>query len=269
MRIEISHETVYRYAAPGNYSIQYLRLTPESGPGQTVKAWAIDAPARTNPWRDAFGNLVHVLVVDRLHGEVRIRALGRVETRDTSGVLPDDGGLIRPAVYRRQTALTRPDVALAEFAAGYRAALGRNPLDALHALMAGVREAVDYQPGETDATSTAAEAFAAGRGVCQDHAHVFLGAARALGLAARYVSGYLSAGGGDDEPYEASHAWAEVLVDDLGWVGFDCANRTSPTEAYVRVAVGLDYLDAAPIRGFRRGGGAEEMAVRVRVGAGQ
>jgi transglutaminase-like putative cysteine protease len=100
--------------------------------------------------------------------------------------------------------------------------------------------------------------------VCQDLAHIFLATARRLGVPARYVSGHLVRADGLCEQ-EAGHAWAVALVPGLGWVGFDPANGICPTDAYVRVAVGLDYLDAAPVRGARQGGGEETMDVRLNV----
>jgi transglutaminase-like putative cysteine protease len=127
-----------------------------------------------------------------------------------------------------------------------------------------VRDRLDYRPGATDATTTATAALAQGYGVCQDHSHVFIAAARFLGIPARYVSGYLWTGV-DDRPYDASHAWTEAHVPGLGWVGFDAANRICPTENYVRVAVGLDYDAAAPVRGLRRGPAEESLDVEVHV----
>jgi transglutaminase-like putative cysteine protease len=125
--------------------------------------------------------------------------------------------------------------------------------------MLAIRERVDYVVGVTSSATTAAEALAQGRGVCQDHAQVFAAAARCLGHPARYVSGYLWTEAGTSD---ANHAWAEAHVDGLGWVGFDPAN---PTEAYVRVAIGLDYLEAAPVRGVRRGVAEETLDVAVDV----
>jgi transglutaminase-like putative cysteine protease len=137
----------------------------------------------------------------------------------------------------------------------------------LHALMHGVRDRMAYRAGTTDSQTSAAEALASGVGVCQDHAHLFIAAARALDVPARYVGGYLWTGD-DDAEYEASHAWAEAYVDDLGWVGFDPANRLCPTENYIRVGIGLDYWTAAPVRGIRRGVADEALSVRVQVRLG-
>jgi transglutaminase-like putative cysteine protease len=131
-----------------------------------------------------------------------------------------------------------------------------------------IRDAIDYKTGESHVLTTAAEALANGFGVCQDHTHVFISCARTLEIPARYVSGYLLHTDTGEES-EASHAWAEAWVPGLGWVGFDVANNTCPNDHYVRIGVGLDYQEAAPIRGVRRGGGEESMTVRVRVSQAQ
>ena len=110
---------------------------------------------------------------------------------------------------------------------------------------------------------SAEEALAAGHGVCQDHAQIFIGAARLLGFPARYVSGYLFMENNVEQ--EASHGWAEAYVDGLGWVGFDVANGISPDERYIRVATGLDYKEAAPVSGMRFGDGGEAMTVTLQV----
>ena len=263
MLIQIQHETVYSYSEPQNHSVQYLRLTPPSVAGQDVRRWRLDGPGKMPEWRDAFGNLVHVLVVDQPHQEVTVRSLGEVKTSDTKGVTPIDGDSLPSAAYLRGSNLTEPAAEIGDFCAGHRAAVDADRLDGLHRLMTAVRDAMDYRKGVSDATTTAAEALAAGSGVCQDHAHVFIACVRLLGVPARYVSGYLVSS--DSEEQEASHAWADAFVPDLGWVGFDVANRVCPTDAYVRMAVGLDYLDAAPIRGLRLGGGDEDLTVSVTV----
>ena len=122
--------------------------------------------------------------------------------------------------------------------------------------MGAIRDRLRFDVNATDTGTSAIDAFSHGHGVCQDFAHVFIAAARHLGIPARYVGGYLYRADRPDGQ-EAGHAWAEALVDDLGWVGFDPANDISPTEAYVRVAMGLDYLGAAPVRGTRYGGAGE------------
>src|SRR5258707_7498830 len=121
---------------------------------------------------------------------------------------------------------------------------------------------MEYDTNPTYATTTAAEAFALKRGVCQDLTHIFIAAARELGLPARYVGGYFHRNDGVTRQ-QAGHAWAEVFIPSFGWVAFDPANGICATDAHVRVAVGLDYLGAAPVRGTRYGGGVETLAVSV------
>ena len=127
--------------------------------------------------------------------------------------------------------------------------------------MHGLSEKMPYTPGITSVESTAAEAFAGGAGVCQDHTHAFLACARSLGVPARYVSGYLYS---DDSEHLASHAWAEAWIDGL-WYCFDITNGMSRPQRHLKLAIGLDYLDACPVRGMRRGGGSEQMHARVYV----
>ena len=174
-------------------------------------------------------------------------------------------GIPREA-YLNDTAPTRVDAALAELARTADGASGA--LDAAHRLSAAVANAIAYKPGATRAHTTAAEALALGEGVCQDHAHALIALARRADLPARYVSGYLMSGG-DGSPGEAAHAWAEIWVQGLGWIGFDPANACCPDDRYIRLGSGLDAQDAAPIRGTARGPGAEILDVSVAVQAVQ
>ena len=129
--------------------------------------------------------------------------------------------------------------------------------------MGAVAGRVRYTPGTTGIETSAEEALRLGVGVCQDHSHVFIAGARAMGFPARYVSGYLMM---DDRVEQAaSHAWAEAHVPGLGWVAFDAANGISPDERYVRVATGCDYRDAAPVSGIRLGRAQEQLAVTITV----
>ncbi len=265
MRIQIHQETAYRYEAAANYSMQMLRLRPLDSGCQKVLSWRFTPPSfgTVTESRDAYGNVLQTLYIERLHSEITLTVHGEVETKDTGGVLEGTYEPFPPVFFLRQTELSAPDDKIRALSEAARTVSDGTPLDLAHRLMDAVRDAVDYRIGETHAATTAAEALAHGYGVCQDHTHVFISAARHAGLPARYVSGYLWVEG--DAEYEASHAWAEAYIDGLGWVGFDVANRTCPTAAHVRVACGLDYLETAPIRGLRRGGGEETMEVRLKV----
>jgi transglutaminase-like putative cysteine protease len=264
MRLVITHETVYRYAQPVNYSIQHIRLTPLSDASQTILNWRLDCPARTYEQTDTFGNIMHVLVIDSAHQEIRIQVTGEAETTDNLGVLADGADVLPREVFRRPTPLTAPDAAIRNFSRPLSASFEKDALDGLHALSRAVGEAIEYRGGATDVESTAAEVLAQGFGVCQDQTHLFLAAARLLGAPARYVSGYVHVEN-VDEVQTASHAWAAAWVADLGWVSFDVTNAVCPTDAHLRLAVGLDYLGCAPLRGIRRGGGDETMRVEVEV----
>lgn len=268
MKLTIAHETHYRFGEPANHSIQYLRQTPRQDPCQRVVEWRLETRGQLTPWTDGFDNTVHAITTDEPHDEIKVVVEGMVETVDTAGVLPPKDGL-PPPIFLRETRFTRTGDGVHALAAPFRDQLDREGgLAALHAMLAAIAGEVTYQPGVTTVDTDAEHAVATGAGVCQDHAHIFIAGARVLGIPARYVSGYVLAGSGNDS-HLASHAWAEAFVDDLGWVSFDPANRQSATDAYVRLAIGFDYESAAPVRGHRIGGGFEEMSVRVEVNQAQ
>jgi transglutaminase-like putative cysteine protease len=262
MLISIRHTTRYSYAEPVSYTVQSLRLTPSSFDGQRVLDWQVRAAGANAPLqlKDGFGNTVHLITINARHEELVIEAGGTVETADRNGVVAGLGDAAPPRVYLKETTQTRPDAAIRALAATVQ---GKDLLGRLHALVGAVRDRVDYVPGVTDAHTGAAEALADGKGVCQDHAHIFIAAARTLGVPARYITGYLVLG--QQSTSQAHHAWAEAWVEGLGWVGFDVANRVCPTERYVRLAAGLDAGYAAPIVGSRRGGSTEKLDVSVQV----
>jgi transglutaminase-like putative cysteine protease len=189
---------------------------------------------------------------------------GEVETRDTQGIVRGTVERFPPSLYLRATALTTPDADICAFAAASRDAEDGNVLNLLHHMLERLHDDMVYDTDPTQVATTAAQAFALKRGVCQDLTHIFIAAARSLAIPARYVGGYFRRDDGVDEQ-GAGHAWAEAFVPELGWVAFDPANGLCATDAHVRVAVGLDYLGAAPLRGTRYGGGGEVMSVKVRV----
>jgi transglutaminase-like putative cysteine protease len=266
MRLRISHLTNYRYETPAASVIQMLRLTPRNHDGQYVARWRIDVSAdcRLDQHEDAFGNVIHSFTADGPFDELSVLVEGEIETRDTQGIVRGAVERFPPSLFLRETALTSPDERLAAFAAGCRAPGGDNVLALLHRVLERLHREIKYATDPTHAATTAAEAFALKCGVCQDLTHIFIAASRSLGVPARYVGGYFHRHDGVTEQ-DAGHAWAEAFVPDLGWVGFDAANGICATDAHVRVAVGLDYLGAAPLRGTRYGGTGEGMAVKVRV----
>jgi transglutaminase-like putative cysteine protease len=260
MRVRIAHRTSYAYDAPASQVVQALRLTPRDHEAQHVRSWRIDidVDGYLRAGTDPYGNALHMFYADGPLTGITITVSGEVDISDSAGVVRGAAETLDPQVYLRATPLTTPDRGLADLAA--RCAQP-STVDALHALMLDIHGRMVFDPDATHAATTASAALAAGRGVCQDFAHMFITAARLMGVPARYVSGHLAR----DETHgqEAAHAWAEALVPDLGWVAFDPANGVCTTERHVRIAVGADYLAAAPVRGARRGGGVETLAVEV------
>jgi transglutaminase-like putative cysteine protease len=262
MRITVEHVTRYRYDDEASYAIQSLRLTPGSYDGHKVVDWSIESrPAgQMLASRDGFGNTVHLLTIDTPHRDIEIVARGHVDVEDTHGIVRGGQEPVPLRVFLRRTELTTASPEIESLA---RSIPPAEPIVWLHGLMNEIRARVDYRTGVTSSETTAAEALTHGFGVCQDHAHIFIAACRALGYPARYVTGYLLTTGEHAEA--AHHAWAEAHVDSLGWVGFDIANSICPSDRYVRIASGLDARYAAPVRGTRRGAAAETLEVEVRV----
>ncbi|MEO0499978.1 MAG: transglutaminase family protein [Pseudomonadota bacterium] len=261
MRITVDHRTTYRYDTRPRRVMQLLRLTPVGFEGQTVGDWSIDlnCDAALIEKRDAHCNVVHLMTVEDVPEEVVITARGTVDRENTNGVVAGLDEMLPPLVYLQDSELTRANAKICAFAEdviGNRT----DPLERAHALLAGLYDHMTFSPGTTDVTTTAADAFDRGTGVCQDLSHLFCATARAASIPARYVSGHLYRQDGQNDQ-EAAHAWAEAWVDGLGWVSFDPAHGISTDEHYVRLAVGMDYLQAAPVVGTRAGGGMETLTV--------
>ena len=263
MLLHIRHETVYRYEQPVKQSVQSLRLTPRRDQRQRTLNWQVLAPGRRTEQVDGHGNVTHLLTVDEPHQEIRLVVSGAVDVPD-AGPFNGERGTISPLAYLATTPLTAADERIRALALRHLPKLpdGGEPLATL---ANAVCEAVSYRPGATTVSDTAISALGRGEGVCQDQTHVFIAACRAAGVPARYVSGYLHAGERSDI---ASHAWADVWIEHSGaWYGIDVTHAAPVGGHHCRLAVGRDYLDAAPVRGVRRGGGHETLEVSVLVAA--
>ena len=260
MQLFIRHVTRYRYERPVKYSVQSLHLTPRRDPSQRSLAWSISAPGRRLEQVDAYGNIAHLLTIEEPHREISIVVAGVVETADSEA--RQDEGPLSPLAYLAPTKLTAANEEIKSFAQTALASVVE-PRARARVLAEAVSGAVRYKSGSTDVYDTAAAAFKNGAGVCQDHAHVYIASARSLGMPARYVSGYIYTG---DANEAASHAWVDVwLGSDIGWQSMDVTHNRPAVRTYCRLAVGRDYLDAAPVRGVRQGGGGEVMEANVTV----
>lgn len=264
MRLHVSHLTTYQYDKPVHYALQQVRLTPTSQESQRVVTWnlTVEGGRKQLEFEDQHHNRVTLISIEEDQSAISIRCTGEVETTNQNGIVGQQHGYAPLWYFKRPTALTRPGPrthALVE-------PLGcdaRDDVTRLHALSRLVANTVSYEKGKTGTGTTAEDALRAGYGVCQDHAHVFVTAARLLGFPARYVSGYLMMKTAVEQ--DASHSWAEAWIANVGWTSFDVSNGISPDEHYVRVATGLDYRDAAPTSGIRIGDAQESLTVAVRV----
>lgn len=260
MRIRVEYTTTYDYSSLASDVVQLLRIEPQPSASQHILHWRLDTDTDGHLRRgeDVFGNITHMFYADAPLRRLTLHVSGEVDTEETHGIIVDTENL-PAAVFLRQTPLTQPDEAIKAFAAG---CVEDSRLNTLHKLNTSLYDLMTFDADVTHTHTDAVHAFTLKAGVCQDYSHLFCAAARHLGIPARYVSGHLvRADGLITQP--AGHAWAEAHIEGLGWVGFDPTNGISTTQAHLRVAIGPDYLDAAPVRGARRGGGAETLAVTV------
>ncbi|GKW16737.1 transglutaminase [Pectobacterium actinidiae] len=254
MKLTVNHLTHYRYDEEVKFSTQYLRLTPQDSAHQRIREWKLTLPVPAVQTTDAYGNVLHVLTLDHPHHDITIHAEGIVDIIDSEeGEDSSVQGDLSPLVFLRMTPLTEADSNIRAFAQRYYRQDA--PEESLNTLMAELQLKMPYTPGATQVQDSAAAVFAMQKGVCQDHTHVFLACCRSLSIPARYVSGYVYS---QDTKHVAMHAWAEVWLNGK-WQGFDITNSTRQLHQHLWLAVGMDYMDACPVRGTRLGGGCEEM----------
>ena len=263
MKLRIQHTTKYHYDAPVSYGLQQIRLIPANSKHQTVQSWAVDIKGGSTEleFEDQYQNKTLLVKADPETTELSVDVVGEVETHCSDGVFGKVYGTAPLWHFRQSTPRTQAGRGVRKLAKTLQKA--PDILDGLHALSSAIIDAAPYSMTDTEAHTTAEEALSAGGGVCQDHAQIFVSAARVAGIPARYISGYLMMNDRVDQ--DASHAWAEAHLDGLGWVGFDVSNRICPDERYVRIATGLDSHDASPMSGIRLGSARESMIVSLQV----
>ncbi len=267
MRLSIDHHTVYRFSQPQARVVQLLRVTPNDYAAQTVIDWRIDidCDARLRTGRDGYGNATTMLYVDGPISEIALTVRGQALTEDMAGVVDGLTETLPPLFYTRSTRQTAVDQTIVALA---RSVGSSDSLEQAHALNALVGGAIRIVGGRGVPGRTPTHVLESGSGSVRDAAHLLIAVARARGLPARIVAGH-SLHGPDRGVRQSAHYWAEVHLDRVGWIGLDPCSGASPDESYVRVAVGLDGADVAPVSGTRRGGGIEALDVDVRVEAGQ
>ena len=282
MIFEIRHVTEYAYDEAVRESVMEARMQPRAGHGCHLLSFEldIDPPCQIFSYADSWGNTVKCFDVPFPHRRLTLTARSVVET-EPPAPLPDALGMaewddlagdpvkgdcwdfLRPHGFACMTP------ALAAFceAHGLNSLRDLDPLTALHRLSATIYEALDYETGVTAADSPIDEALLAGRGVCQDFAHIMIAICRSWGVPARYVSGYLATNRdeGDRSDPEASHAWIEAFLPSLRWIGLDPTNNTVAGERHIPVGVGRDYSDVPPTRGVFKGDAESRLSVGVSV----
>ena len=267
MKLQVTHRTTYSYDIPPRSVLQSHRLLPASFDGQKVLSWDVQISggdvSRGAGFVDGAGDWIETVAIRGEVTGVTIDVLGEVETKDTLGVVKGLKSKAPPRAYMRASPMTALNGDLRDLASDAVAGV-QTELDRAHALARAITGAIAYVPGMTDSQTSAAEALALGQGVCQDQSHALIAVARAVDMPGRYVTGYLHSTA-DGQSHEASHAWAELWVDGMGWVGFDAANACCPDEKYIRVGCGHDAVGAAPIRGISVGPGSETMGVTLTV----
>lgn len=262
MKLHIRHETRYDFDAPVPFGLQQLRKTPKSFRNQSILSWRtkISGGRKELTFEDYHRNTVELISFELNTRSISLISEGVVEVENTHGVLGRHEGSTPLWLFKRSTPQTMPGKWVADVVGALPTG---KPLEQMHALSERIRTQVAYEVGSSHPGWSAEDALRAGCGVCQDHAHIFITCARQIGVPARYVSGYLMMN--ETELQDATHAWAEVHLDGLGWVGFDVSNGISPDDRYVRVATGLDYSQSAPVIGNRIGTAGEQLAVQLQV----
>lgn len=286
-RFRVLHRTVYRHAQPVLRSTHRFRLAPVHDRLQTVLSHrlTVSVEGRSLDYDDAFGNRVRNLVLEHPWTELAIEATSEVEVSDTDPLaqrplvmprtlplvwMPSERQMLAPFVLPPE--LPESELSeLAEYGMSFARRNGMDLFDTLFDINQTIFREYRYRQGATHVATTPFEVYATRRGVCQDFANLFICLARLLGIPARYVCGYVwtgrsADGSGGHAMSEASHAWVQVYLPEMGWRGFDPTNGTLTTTEHVRVATGRTWVDATPTSGtIYVGGGGESLEVDVRV----
>jgi len=265
MKLAIVHSTRYRYSGPIAETVMEVRLRPMDGNGQRCLDFELDISSGIKPrtYRDGYGNNVHYFNLVRPHSRLSVISRSLVET---GGALDADPGEDLVEDFLRHRAPVKDVPGIRELADRHPIAdpgSGAAVEQALDELTLTISREFAYDRAVTNVYSAVDEVLELQAGVCQDFAHLFIAVARAMGVPARYVSGYIHVPGGAGST-SASHAWAEGWVPGRGWVGYDATHPVRTSENHVRLAVGRDYTDAAPTRGIYVGSAIGTMSVSVR-----
>ncbi len=264
MRLALRHEIAWTWTGPPRSVLAHLRIEPGNYEGQHVVGWRMDVQpdGRRHSDEDGFGNCLDSLTVDGPLSVLTLRADAEIETYDTTGIVRHSIERFPPELFLRDSALTQANAALRNVADEIAGKEG-NALARAHALMYALHERIEPAQCTDETFASAGETLAEGRGHAREIAHVFIASARHLGIPARIAVGHLYTE--DAQERACMHGWAEAHVDGIGWIGFDCVRGRCPEGAHIRVAVGIDALDALAVRSAHHGGSGESIAHRISV----
>jgi transglutaminase-like putative cysteine protease len=261
-KLYVTHKTNYSFEAGPLSGLQQIKKTPYSDSCQMVSDWSLSLKGAKEElsFIDSFNNNVHLIRIEPRTKCLVIECEGHVEVADKFGIRGYETSTLPLWVWTEQTNITKPGSNIRKLVKGLSL---KDNISDFHKLMELINRSLDFEKNITDVKTTAEAAFKSGYGVCQDFTNIFIACCRLQRLPARYVSGFLLLE--NNQVQEAMHAWAEVFIEGLGWVGFDTANNVSPDDRYIRVALGRDYADAAPIKGLTRGVQNERLSVSIMI----
>ena len=264
MKLKIRHISNYKFSNNLSYGIQRLRLKPQNNKNQKIISWNINVEGGIKQFEyfDHHQNICTFLTLNNDSREITVSVEGNINTQDNSGILGNDKSKTKPWMYNMYTPITKPGYFLKSFCKKWKDK-SYSELDICYLIAEDIKKLVQFRKGSTCAYTSAEESFKKKKGVCQDFTHIFISCLRFLGFSVRYVSGYLKIEGVTEQ--DATHAWADVFIKGLGWVGFDVANGISPDERYVVLANGFDFFDASPIHGLQLDGKNTDLNVSVSV----
>lgn len=265
MNLYIYHETSYAYDQPSYGIIQSLKMVPSIHKGQRIISWDISSSVNGNfgsTFRDGVGDIVQTFSTEKKANKFKIKTEGIIETTNQYGILKDHKESISPKVFLRNTELTKPNLQIIELAKKINP--DNEDLLKAHQLSNLIADKISYMTGSSNIHNKASDVIKSKKGVCQDFSHLLIACSTFLKMPARYVTGYL-VNSQDLSDIESTHAWTEIYMKDLGWVGFDPTNRCCVDDRYIRLCSGLDSIDASPIRGISKNSGLEDFNFSIQV----
>ena len=271
MKLRVEHTTKFTYEHPIAEGYTEMRMCPSEGSGQRCLRFKlqVEPPGEVMQYNDRFGNVVHHFDTLQPHESLVVKATSDVHLSDTFADYQRELSPLDNFDYLSTSAYTAINDQIRSFATSQL--VPDDPLATVLGMMHSLYALMQYERGATDVKTTAPEALSLGRGVCQDFAHIMLACCRAVGIPARYVSGYLfspnSPATTPSPDHAASHAWIDAFINGRSWLSVDPTHDTLQTSHYVRVAVGRDYSDVPPTRGVYKGQAKETLDVRVVVSA--